>query len=403
MRKPLIALAIVAGLGLVLWAGSRGGQQTPQVDVAEVERGALNDTALASGNLVYETQIQLRSEVTGRVAEVLVEEGQRVQRGDLLMRLDQEAFQADLDSADAGVRAAEIEIRSRRARLADLSRQLERQRTLRERGLVGQDGFEQLQSQHEIARIAVEAGEQTLAQAQAQRELSRDRLQRTLFTAPIDGLMVSVDVKPGETVIAGTTNIVGSDLMVLADPSVLLAELRVDEADIARVQLGQKVEVFAAAHPNTPLLGKVVQIGTSARAATALQGASSSLSFKVRVQLEPSALSLHPGMSCRAEIETAQGEPGLNVPVAAVRKEGEQHYVWRLSAEQTAERVEVEVGMANDFSQEVRGELKEGDRVVTGPGRVLASLSAGQALRLREGASAEAADATESETEGEDE
>lgn len=382
MRKPLIALAIVAGLGVLLWAGSRGGQQSPQVDVATVERGALNDTALASGNLVYETQIQLRSEVTGRVAEVLVEEGQRVQRGDLLMRLDQEAFQADLDSADAGVRSAEIEIRSRRARLADLSRQLERQRTLRERGLVGQDGFEQLQSQHEIARIAVEAGEQTLAQAQAQRELSRDRLQRTLFTAPIDGVMISVDIKPGETVIAGTTNIVGSDLMVLADPSVLLAELRVDEADIARIRLGQPVQVFAAAHPNTPLAGTVVQIGTSARA----QGVSQSLSFKVQVQIAATELVLHPGMSCRAEIETAQGEPGLNVPVAAVRKDGEQHYVWRVGGELVAERVDVEVGMANDFSQEVRGDLKEGDRVVTGPGRVLATLTAGQALRLRESA-----------------
>lgn len=386
MRKPLIALAIVAGLGVLLWAGSRGGQQSPQVDVATVERGALNDTALASGNLVYETQIQLRSEVTGRVAEVLVEEGQRVQRGDLLMRLDQEAFQADLDSADAGVRSAEIEIRSRRARLADLSRQLERQRTLRERGLVGQDGFEQLQSQHEIARIAVEAGEQTLAQAQAQRELSRDRLQRTLFTAPIDGVMISVDIKPGETVIAGTTNIVGSDLMVLADPSVLLAELRVDEADIARIRLGQPVQVFAAAHPNTPLTGSVVQIGTSARA----QGVSQSLSFKVQVQIDPTELVLHPGMSCRAEIETAQGEPGLNVPVAAVRKEGEQHYVWRVGSGLVAERVDVEVGMANDFSQEVRGGLKEGDRVVTGPGRVLATLTAGQALRLREAAADEA-------------
>jgi HlyD family secretion protein len=392
MRKPLIALAIVVGLGLVIWAGSRGGQQTPQVDVAKVERGALNDTALASGNLVYETQIQLRSEVTGRVAEVLVEEGQRVQRGDLLMRLDQEAFQADLDSADAGVRSAEIEIRSRRARLADLSRQLDRQRTLRERGLVGQDGFEQLQSQHEIARIAVEAGEQTLAQAQAQRELSRDRLQRTLFTAPIDGVMISVDIKPGETVIAGTTNIVGSDLMVLADPKVLLAELRVDEADIARIRLDQAVQVFAAAHPNTPLTGKVVQIGTSARA----QGVSQSLSFKVQVQIDATELVLHPGMSCRAEIETAQGEPGLNVPVAAVRKDGEQHYVWRVGAEDSAQRVAVEVGMANDFSQEVRGELKEGDRVVTGPGRVLAGLTDGQRLRIRE-AAAEAEDEDEAE------
>lgn len=379
MRKPLIAVAIASALGLLLWMSAHGGKQTISVDVAEVERGALNDTALASGNLVYETQIQLRSEVTGRVAEVLVQEGQHVRRGDLLMRLDQDAFQADLDSADAGVRAAEIEIRSRRARLEDLGRQLQRQRALRERGLIGQDAYEQLQSQYDIARIAVEAGEQSLAQASAQRELARDRLQRTLFTAPIDGLMISVDIKPGETVIAGTTNIVGSDLMVLADPSVLLAELRVDEADVARVKLDQPVRVFAAAHPNTGLEGKVVQIGTSARA----QGTSQSLSFKVQVQIAATHLTLHPGMSCRAEIETAQGEPGLHVPVAAVRKDGTGHYVWRVN-NLKSERIPVELGMANDFSQEVRGSLNEGDRVVTGPGRVLATLAADQTLRIRE-------------------
>jgi len=96
-------------------------------------------------------------------------------------------------------------------------------------------------------------------------------------------------------------------------------------------------------------------------------------------------------MSCRAEIETAQGEPGLNVPVAAVRKDGEQHYVWRVGSELVAERVDVEVGMANDFSQEVRGALKEGDRVVTGPGRVLATLTAGQSLRLRESSTSDSA------------
>jgi HlyD family secretion protein len=386
MRKPLIAVAIVVGLGLLLWLGARGGAGAQLVDVAEVERGALNDTALASGNLIYEQQIQLRSEVTARVAEVLVEEGQRVAKGDLLMRLDQEAFQADLDAADAGVRAGEIEIRSRRARLIDLARQLERQRQLRERGLVGLDAFEQLESQHQIARIAVEAAQQALAQAQAQRDLSADRLQRTLFTAPIDGLLVAVDVKPGETVIAGTVNIVGSDLMVLADPSVLLAELRVDEADIARIAIDQPVQVYAAAYPQTPLRGRVVQIGTSAKA----MGAAQSLAFRVKVQLDPSELTLHPGMSCRAEIETAQGKPGLNVPVAAVRKDDQGRYVWRVDADSRAERVAVEAGMANDFSQEVRGELAEGERVVTGPGRVLAQLSAGIELKLKDADTAEA-------------
>jgi len=380
MRKLVIAIAILVGLGGLIWFGQHAGGQSLAVDLAPVEQGVLADTALASGTLVYSEQIQLRSEVTGRVAEVLVEEGQRVKQGDLLMRLDQESFAADLDAADAGVRSAQIEIQSRQARERDLARRLDRQRRLHARGLVGSDAYEQLQSEHEISEIAVAAARQALRQARAQRDRAADRLQRTLFVAPIDGLLVSVDVKPGETVIAGTVNIVGSDLMVLADPSVLLAELRVDEADIARIDVGQAVEVFAAAYPQSGLVGDVIHIGSSARPL----GSSQSLAFRVRVELDPSELKLHPGMSCRAEIQTDQGEVSLHVPVAAVRSDDDGTYVWRLGTDQRAQRVAVSAGLANDFSQAIAGELAIDDQIVVGPGRVLAQLHDGAMLRQRQ-------------------
>jgi HlyD family secretion protein len=380
LRKPLLAILLLGGFALLLFWQSQRNARGVEVDVAAVEQGVLADTALASGNLVFAEQIQLRSEVTGRVAEVLVEEGQQVRRGELLLRLDPEAFEADLESTAAGVRAAEIEIESRRARLRDVERRLQRQRELHARGLVGQEAFEQLSSERDIATIAVRAAEQTLRQQQAQRELARDRLGRSLFRAPIDGLVVSAEVKPGETVIAGSTNIVGSDLMVLADPGVLLAELRVDEADIARVALGQAVEVFAAAYPNIALPGRVVHIGSSARQLGSAQG----LAFRVRVQLEAQDLSLHPGMSCRAEIVTAQADSSLNVPVAAVQRDGQGQYVWRVAADARAERVAVTLGMANDFSQAVLSGLDADDRVVIGPGRVLGQLAAGARLQFAE-------------------
>lgn len=379
-RRALVALLLLAGLASLLWLARRQGEAALLVDVALVEQGVLADTVLASGSLVYLQQIQLRSELTGRVAEVLVEEGQRVRRGELLMRLEAEPFEAELSAAEAGVRAAEIEIRSRRARWQDLDRQLQRQRQLRERGLVGLEAFEQLQSEQQIAAIAVEAAQQSLRQAQAQRDQAADRLQRSLFMAPIDGLLIAVDVKPGETVIAGTLNIVGSDLMVLADPAVLLAELRVDEADIARVAPGQVVEVFAAAYPQAPISGVVQRIATSAKPL----GPTQSLAFRVEVALDPGELKLHPGQSCRAEIQTAQGEPGLHVPVAAVRQDAQGDHVYRLGGEGIAERVPVQTGLANDLSQAVSGALAVGDRVVIGPGRVLEQLREGVSLRVRE-------------------
>ncbi len=390
-RKLWVGLAMAVGFAVMLGIASQRRGAAVEVNVAAVTRAALADTTLASGSLIYAQQIQLRSEVTGRVADVLVEEGERVSQGQVLMRLDPDAFQADLEAASAGVRAAEIEIESRQARLDELQRQLARQKVLLGRGLVGRETFEQLENDTRIADIAVRAGAQTLRQQRAQRDVAADRLERTVFAAPIDGLLISVDVKPGETVIAGTLNIVGSDLMVLADPSVLLAELRVDEADIAQVRLGQSVQVFAASAPATPLTGEVIHIASSARQL----GTAQSLAFRVKVRLQPSELALHPGMSCRAEILTATGEPSLNVPVAAIRRDGDAQYVWSVSADQIVERVSVVPGMANDLDQAVEGALQEGDQVVTGPGRVLATLQAGTRITIKP-ADADAESATDS-------
>ncbi|PKM41576.1 MAG: efflux transporter periplasmic adaptor subunit [Gammaproteobacteria bacterium HGW-Gammaproteobacteria-1] len=378
-RKRVIAVAGLLGFAaLLLWQHQRAGGRGIDVDVATVSRAALASTTLASGSLVYAQQIQLRSQVTGRVAEVLVEEGERVRKGQVLMRLDPEAFDADLASAGAGVRAAEIEIESRRSRAAELTRQLDRQRVLFARHLVSRESFEQLANETELAQIAVRAAVQALHQQQAQQALARDRLERSVFSAPIDGLLVSVDVKPGETVIAGTVNIVGSDL--------------VDEADIAQVQLGQSVNVFAAAYPQQALQGEVVHIGTSARQL----GSAQSLAFRVRVQLAPQQLSLHPGMSCRAEILTAQGEPTRNVPVAAIQRDKDGQFVWRVNADERVERVPVTLGMANDFDQAVDSTLSDGERVVTGPGRVIAQLKAGDRIRAKSAKAEGAATSAES-------
>lgn len=381
MRRLIIAICLLSGFGLLLfWQSQRSGAGGFRVDVATVKQGVLADSTLASGNLVFAEQIQLRSEVSGRVAEVLVEEGQDVLKGDLLLRLDPESFESDLESAEAGKRASELEIDRRRAQVDDIARRVRRQRQLYEKRLVGQEAFEQLENQQKIAMIEVHAAEQSLRQQQARQNLARDQLERSLFRAPINGMVISVDLKVGETVIASANNLIGTNLLVLADPSVLLAELRVDEADIARVAIGQSVQVYAAAYPKTVLLGRVVRIGSSAQQS----GNTLGLMFKVRVKIESKGLNLRPGTSCRAEIITVQGASSLNVPIAAVRRDDQGQYVWRVSSDFRAERVSVSVGIANDFSQAVLSGLVLGDRVVIGPGRTLAQLGARDRLQLSE-------------------
>lgn len=377
-RRGLVALALLFAVGALVALALRGGQRPLQVEVARAVRAPLADTLLASGNLTYVEQIQLRPEVSGRVAQVLVEEGERVRAGQLLLALDQVPFVAELSSAQAGVRSAQLAVERLRAADANLRERLERRQQLLERQLVSRDDYAQLRSEQAASALQVGEARQTLAQQQATLDQASEQLRRSQFRAPIAGQVVSVDVKAGETVIAGTTNIVGSDLMTLADTRALLAELRVDEADVGRIRIGQPVRVYAAAAPEHAIPGSVERIGTSARKLGGAEG----LAFRVRVRLrDTAAVVLAPGMSCRAEIVAAQGQPSINVPVAAVREEGARHIVWTLDPQGRARRVVVVPGASNDIQQALSQGLAEGATVIAGPGRVLAQLREGQRVQ----------------------
>ncbi len=377
MNKAFTAGLIVAAVvGLISFKKYQGNDSQLQVTAEQVTEQTLSDTILASGNLVFNNQIQIRSEVTGIVTDVLVEEGDMVQKDQVLLQLDPTAFKADVASYRAAVNAQQIDIEYATEVVNDLARQLRAKQQLLAKGMVGQDSVDSLESQHRIAEIKVKAAQESLKQKQAALEQATDRLNKTTFKAAMPGLISAVDVKPGETVIAGTTNIVGSSLMTLADPSTILAELRVDEADIANVKIDQGVEVFASSDPRKALAGKVISIGTSARS----QGQGRGLFFRVKVLLNQ-ADRLYPGMSCRAEIILAQSAPSLSVPISAVHKQQGEHFVW-LVENSKAKKQPVTVGMATDTQQSINTGLKLKDLVITGPSRLVNTLKEGASLKV---------------------
>jgi HlyD family secretion protein len=385
MKKFWVAaLIIVVMASLIGFSQYRKQHQQLDVNIADVTQGTLSDTILASGNLEFNTQIQIRTEVTGRVIEVLVEEGDMVEEGQVLMRLDPTAFAADVARVQALVSTQEIDIQRNAALLTDLQRQLQRQQQLLKVGLVQQEVIDSLQNQVDVARINVTAAQAALRQSQASLTMVEDSLRKTIYRAPIAGLLAGVDIKPGETVIAGTTNIIGSALMTLADPSAILAELRVDEADIANVYLGQQAKVFAAAYPRQAIHGEVIQIATSARAMTQNQ----SLSFRVKVLLQPDDLALFSGMSCRAELVLKQQQDSIQIPIAAVQRHGNTAFVWLVENDKAVKRP-VELGMATDTAQQILSGLTVKQSVIVGPARTLTRLTEGSAVNATRLASQE--------------
>lgn len=381
MKKAiLIVLAVTGFVALLVSKQIKGDNTGLSVEIQSPSRGQIKESILASGNLVFNTQVQLRSEVTGRVEKVYVEEGQRVEKGDLLMSLDRQAFRAEVTRYEAMVRAGQINIERAKTQLKNYELQLKRQYELHQVGLAQQEQFDNIKNARDIAKIDVAAQKEALNQAKASLSIAKDRLNKSVFHATMSGLLASVNIKEGETVIAGTTNIVGSDLMLLADPSAILAELKVDETDIANIKLHQQAEIYAAAYPNKPFIGKVMHIGTSAKRFQGSQG----LSFKVKVLLQPDERTLYAGMSCRAEIATEIGEDTLKLPIEAVHEESGKHYVWQVNNQNIITKKYITLGVASDIEQAIDGEISEQDRIVIGPARTVTKLKEGSEVKQKE-------------------
>jgi len=403
MKKNLIIVGAIVALVAIAYFKQTGGSAEVSVNVEQAKIEEIKSSILASGTLIYKEQIELRSEVIGQVSEMLVEEGDRVIKDQVLMRLDPRTFNADVEQQQAYVRIQTIAIERQKQELKNITSKWQRNKNLFERKIIGQDAFELIENQYALARIDLRSREEGLTQAQATLDKAMDRLEKTVFRSPIDGIATSVDIKLGETAISGTTNIAGSNLITVADPSSILVEVLVDEADIANIEIDQSADVFAVAYPDQALKGTVQSIATSAKRSSYRQG----LSFTVKILLEVTAdIDIRPGMSCRAEIFTKIKQGTIAVPIEAIVFEDGDDESSDVDTEQESDSIsvrvsdnissashvfllidgkavkrDVELGISNDRLQEITSGLAVDETVVVGPARALSKLKEGDSVK----------------------
>lgn len=388
MKKALIGGGIVVALIVIVLVSSwTGGDDGKSVDVATVETQTIDSAVLASGSLVYREEVNLRPEVIGKVRAVPVKEGDHVKKDEVVIRIDPETFKAEVATRKANVRMAQIAIKQQKLTIRNLENDWQRKKKLFDQKLIDRATYQNAANKLAIARAELDSRRQALSLNKAQLAKAREQLNRTTIRSPMDGIVTQVDVKTGETVIAGTTNIVGSELMTIADPSAMFAEVRVDEADIAHIALDQPVDVTAVAYPNDSLDGKVTFIGISATTAEGHQG----LSFKVKVLLDEHQIDLRPGMSCRAQIHTRSSKNTLTVPVQAVlytqadrRKasaDSASGHVFVVDGDH-AGKTNVTTGISNDRDIAILDGLDAGAKVVTGPYKTLHHLQDGDIVNV---------------------
>ncbi|GAB2911756.1 efflux RND transporter periplasmic adaptor subunit [Rheinheimera gaetbuli] len=379
MKKIIIFLILVVTVGVSVGFQKAGSASALEVNTAVVSARNIESSILASGNVIYDREVSIRSEVTGRVSEVLVEEGDSVRQGDVLAKLDDSSFVARLERMTADLNLQEIELRKAQEEFERAEQQLNRQKQLKSRGLVSQDALEELQKELNIAKLSIESTEASLVGGEALLQEARQELAKSVFVAPMDGLVVNVSIKVGETVVAGTTNIIGSELMTVADPASMKASLRVDEADIANVELGQRVNIYAAADQEQRISGTVSKIGVRAAAANTTSNAG--LVVMIKVDLAGDIQHLRSGMSCRAEIVEQQIDTAVVVPVSAIATQSEQQpFLWVIE-QGKARRQLVELGLATDTEQQILAGVSAGQQVITGPSRTTSLLREGTAVQ----------------------
>jgi HlyD family secretion protein len=386
MNKKLLLIIglVVLVVAVPLIQARLRGSSAVEVQVEKLAPRSIQSSVLASGKLVHEEQVKLTTEEIGRVTAIYVEEGAHVERGQLVLQIDDQRLRAAVDQNEASVRLQEIAIQRQQLQVANLRTQWERMRGLNERNLIDQDSFVTATNNLEIAEVDLMSSRESLQQARAQLEQAQDRLSKTRVYSPIDGRVTTLDIKVGETAISSSTNIPGSSLMTVANPASIHTEVNVDEADIANVSVGQMARVYAIAYPDRPVDGVVDSIAVSARVAEGQQG--QSFAIKIRL-LDPEKITLRPGMTCRAEIFTATKQDAVAVPIQSILVEED------LTANETrrdvfvvrggrAVKVPVEVGLSDDTFQQIVSGVSVGDEVITGPDRVLRALEDGDRVAI---------------------
>jgi len=270
------------------------------------------------GEVQARTKVNISSNIFGAIVALPVKEGGIVRKGDVLVRIDPERYNAEAHSLEASLRMARVGVEQEENRHRTLESQLRRAEGLRGQGILPDESYEQTRLAYDSSTIQLKSLKEQISQAEAALAKAKDELAKTVIYSPIDGKVTQLNTEVGEQVNVGTTNVPGSTIMVISDMGEVLAEVDVDESQVVKVRVGQPAKVTVDAVEKYDYRGRVSEIRNSARKKQDVNV------FGVKVQLENPDNRLRPGMSARARIEIERREKVLKVPIQAVLEKPEK-------------------------------------------------------------------------------
>ena len=392
----IIGAGVILAVFIVLALKSSGVKRT-KVTVEIARKGDITSIVTATGKVKAQADVDISADVMGRIEELPVEEGDAVKDNQLLVKIDDRSRRMDVAQARGSLLSAKSGLEKSRL---DLNR---------EKGLFKKD----LSSQAllDIVQNAYDQAEALVQVYQASLDRSQDQLDKCTIRSPMEGIVTKLNSEKGENVVLGTMNNPGTVIMVISDLSAMEIEAEVDETDIARVGMGQEVEISLDAFPDTTFKGEVIQIGNSPKA-TGFGGSDQITNFMVKILILDEVQNIKPGMTASVDITTDYREDIIKVPAGAVvmrpegtgededsknnsnsdsleieeeesdndRKNKEDIDGIFIAENSEAKFIAVQTGTRDQQYVEITSGLSENDSVITGSYRILRTIKHGDPI-----------------------
>ncbi|NBW64993.1 efflux RND transporter periplasmic adaptor subunit [bacterium] len=407
--KYIIAgVVVVAAAGAAYGASQKNKNKPTEVRIEAVENRDLVASVTASGQVRPHTKVDLSSDITGKIVKLEVKEGDYVTKGQFLLELDAQQYDAAVQRAEAGLANAKASGAQSTASLTQAQSNYRRQMEIRKSNpnLVSEDQLEQLKTAVEVNTALADAAKHNVEQAEASVKDSKVALAKTKIYAPMSGRVTRLVVQNGETAIMGTLNKDAATLLTISDMTVLETKVKVDETDVSRIALGDSAIIQLDAFADTTFLGKVVEISNSSVKAASAGSSDQAIDYEVTIRLLNPPKDTKPDFSATAKIITDSRKQVLSIPIIAltvrenealvnkdttgmpsakapVKQVGKKDVegVFVVGSDNKVTFRPVKVGIAGEKHFEVLSGLKLGDKIVGGTYQAIRELKDGTIVR----------------------
>lgn len=398
LLKWLVIIVVVFILFAIIGkkAGWIGGEDKKIVSVEKVTKRDIIEVVSASGKIQPEVEVKISPDVSGEIVALNVKEGDKVKKGDLLIRILPDIYQSYVDRSAAAVNSSKANYQNAKSRLVQAQSQFEvsrltfeRTKKLFDEKLISNSEWETAKSSNEVAKAEVEAAAQNVAAAdygvrssEASLKEANDNLRKTSIFAPVDGTISKLNVEKGERVV-GTSQMAGTEMLVLANLNEMEVNVDVNENDIVRVHVGDTATIEVDAYLGKKFQGVVTEVANSANTQGMSVDQVTNFTVKVRIFRDsyssitdpehPERSVFHPGMSATVDIMTKKVMGFLSVPIQAVTTRDTTNQ--SMSKKETSDLDEGEVKVTDNKEKKVEVEKKDiecvflvdGDKVKIAP------------------------------------